>query len=56
MIGWVQLETVVQHFAHLFGFNFLFLVALVLEIGVEIGSEDCALELNVLHLNIMIIH
>ena len=58
MVGWVDFKTVVQHFAHLFGFEFEFtsirLVALftvVLKISFEIGIEDCSLELNVLQVH-----
>jgi hypothetical protein len=38
VIGWVQFETVVQNFAHLFSFQFLAFVTLLINTGVEIGE------------------
>jgi len=51
MIGWVQFETVVENFAHLFGFQFLALISLLINTGVAKGEDGCRLLWNVLRFN-----
>ena len=51
MIRGVQFETVVENFAHLFGFQFLAPISLLIKTGVAICVYSGCLRWNVLRFN-----